>query len=132
MLDQDFKELKKHCRKNGWHCSDYQTLNTDGTLIEIKDIEIEGWNRPKTDLLFVAPPAYPAASPDCFWVAPGQFRLANGSTPQGSSDSNPIPDDTDAGRQTTWFSWHLANWDPNRDNLITFLKVALGRLDIRQ
>jgi E2/UBC family protein E len=96
-------------------------------LITVPNVRLpEGWNRQASTILFLAPPGYPAAQPDCFWVEPGQMRLQNGGTPQGSNDSNPIPELTPP-RQFTWFSWHLQTWNPNRDSLFTYLNVILKR-----
>lgn len=104
-------------------------LPNGGYLIDIPEVDIgAGWNRKTANVLFVAPPGYPAAQPDCFWVEPSEFRLENGATPQASNDSNAIPSDTNPNRRTTWFSWHLQSWDPNRDSLQTFFKVIMSRL----
>ncbi len=98
-------------------------------LVRIPDVALgAGWNRGTATVLFVAPPGYPAAQPDCFWVEPAGLRLAGGGTPQNSNDSNPIPGDIVSGRQTTWFSWHLQTWNPNADSLLTFFKVITNRL----
>lgn len=88
----------------------------------------QGWNRDTITILFVIPPGYPAAQPDCFWVEPGGFRLQNGDTPQASNDANPIPGETVL-RNTTWFSWHLQSWNPNKDSLLTYFQVIKQRLD---
>jgi hypothetical protein len=87
-----------------------------------------GWSQPQVTVLFLAPPGYPAAQPDCFWVEPTGLRLAGGGTPQNTNDSNPIPGDTAQGRKTTWFSWHVQGWNPNSDSLVTFFKVIMKRL----
>jgi hypothetical protein len=102
-------------------------LPSGAHLVTIPKVELPGgWNRQQTTILFVAPPGYPAAQPDCFWVEPGQMRLEKGGTPQGSNDSNPIPEVTPA-RQLTWFSWHLQKWNPNSDSLVTYLNVIMQR-----
>jgi hypothetical protein len=107
-------------------------LGTGGHLITVPNVELpDGWNRRNTTVLFVTPPGYPSAQPDCFWVEPTQFRLANQGTPQGSNDSNPVPGLTPA-RQFTWFSWHLQSWNPNRDSLITYFNVIMKRFESRQ
>jgi len=95
-------------------------------LIEVPNYKLPpGWNRDVVTVIFLAPPGYPAAQPDCFWVEPGGVRLANNATPQGSNDSNPIPG---IGPRGTWFSWHLQQWDPNRDSLLRYLNVIKQRL----
>jgi len=100
-------------------------LRTGAYLIAIPDFRMPiGWNREIVTILFVAPPGYPAAQPDCFWVEPVGVRLANGATPQSTNDSNPIPD---VGQRGTWFSWHLQHWNPNHDSLLTYLNVIKRR-----
>jgi hypothetical protein len=104
-------------------------LANGGSLIRVTQVALgSGWNRPTAEVLFVAPPGYPSAAPDCFWVQPGGLRLSNGATPQGSNDSNPIPGDNEPGRKTTWFSWHVKGWNPNRNSLWTYYLVILDRL----
>lgn len=85
-----------------------------------------GWNHREVTVLFVVPPGYPAAQPDCFWAEPVGLRLADGRTPQGSNDSNPIPE---VGPRGTWFSWHVQHWNPNTDTLVRYLNVILKRFD---
>jgi hypothetical protein len=99
----------------------------DGSfLVTIPNVPLPaGWNHSVVTILFVAPPGYPGAQPDCFWVEPGGMRLADGKTPQGSSDSNPIPG---VGPRGTWFSWHVQRWDPNYDSLTSYFRVVLQRL----
>jgi hypothetical protein len=107
-------------------------LPTGAQLVTVPNVTLpSGWNRPSATVLFVAPQGYPSAQPDCFWVEPGQFRLENQGTPQGTNDSNPIPGLAPP-RQLTWFSWHLQSWNPNRDSLITYFKVIMKRFESRQ
>ena len=95
-------------------------------LIEILNFRMPpGWDRDLVTVIFLAPPGYPAAQPDCFWIEPGGVRLANGATPQGSNDTNPIPG---VGPRGTWFSWHLQQWNPNRDSLLSYLNAIKQRL----
>jgi Prokaryotic E2 family E len=104
-------------------------MSNGGALIKISRVDLPpGWNRPKADILFVAPPGYPSSAPDCFWVEPSGLRLANGNTPQSSNDSNPIPGDVKAGRSTTWFSWHVQGWNPNKNSLYGYYQLILDRL----
>ena len=128
MIDIQLGNLTEYCRALG--CGDPRKtdLQNGGVLIQIAGVKVEGWNRPTADLLFVAPPGYPAGQPDCFWVEPNGFRLANGSTPQAANDGNPIPGDVLPGRSATWFSWHVQSWNPSRDTLTTYFKVILSRL----
>jgi hypothetical protein len=102
-------------------------LSSGAHLVEIPGYPLpSGWNRREATILFVTPPGYPGAQPDCFWVDTAGLRLANGGTPQATNDSNPIPGVN--GRSTTWFSWHLQSWNPNNDSLLTYLYVITQRL----
>jgi hypothetical protein len=129
MLDEQLKALATERARWVGAAPVCSPLSNGGTLISIPDLEIgPGWDRERVTVLFVAPPGYPAAQPDCFWVEPGGFRLSNGGTPQATNDSNPIPGDAPGGRNTTWFSWHLQSWNPNKDTLMTFYNAILQRL----
>lgn len=122
-LDDDIEELAK---RFGDRLS-VVALPSGARLVEVKDYElVEGWNQKSVTILFVAPPAFPAAQPDCFWIEPGGIRLKGGQTPQNTNDSNPIPE---VGPRGTWFSWHLQDWDPNRHTLLSYFKVIERRLD---
>jgi hypothetical protein len=102
-------------------------LPSGACLIEISDYSlVPGWSASKVTLIFVAPAGYPFSQPDCFWVEPGALRLKDGSTPQASNDSNPIPE---VGPRGTWFSWHVQAWNPNRDTLMKFFRLIEERLD---
>ena len=128
MIDEQFEELAQQCKKLGCGTPKRTDLPSSGVLIEIPGVKVEGWNRPSADILFLAPPGYPASQPDCFWIQPSGFRLADGGTPQNTSDSNGIPDDISGERNTTWFSWHIERWNPNQDTLCTYFRVILNRL----
>ena len=70
-------------------------LPNGGHLIEVPNVQLPpGWSQKAVTVLFIVPPGYPAAQPDCFWVevnGPGRLRLEGGGTPQNSNDTNPIP-----------------------------------------
>lgn len=130
MIAQQFDELKARLREKSPVLEATLTpLANGGALIKVVQVDLgPGWNRPSADVLFVAPPGYPNAAPDCFWVEPSPLRLANGATPQNSNDSNPIPGDNEPGRRTTWFSWHIQGWNPNTNSLWTYYLVIRDRL----
>ena len=128
MIDMQLEDLAKCCRTLGYGEPRRTDLPNGGVLIEIAGVKVGGWNRKTADILFLVPPSYPAAQPDCFWVQPGVFRLANGGTPQNTSDGSQIPGDVNAARSTTWFSWHVQRWNPSRDTLLKYFKVILDRL----
>lgn len=128
MINQQFAELQGYLRDEKGLPAELLRLNNGGYLITVKNVPIrDGWNQQVVDVLFIAPPGYPAARPDCFWVTP-QLRLANGTMPQSANDGSPIPVDTPPASPLTWFSWHLQTWDPNVDKLVTFYNVILKRL----
>ena len=128
MLEAQLEDLKKRIsdRKLGGEIT-MTSMPNGGALLKIHAVPITGWNRPAADVLFVAPPGYPSAQPDCFWVEPSGFRLENGATPQASNDGNPIPGDSQP-RSTTWFSWHLQRWNPNQDSLVGYFHTIMDRL----
>lgn len=128
MLEAQFEELKKRIGERKWGTDvSMSAMSNGGTLIRVVGVPLTGWNRPIANVLFVAPPGYPSAMPDCFWVEEAGLRLENGSTPQNTNDSNPIPGDTQA-RSTTWFSWHVQSWNPNKDSLKGFFHSIMDRL----
>lgn len=101
-------------------------LPSGSHLVTVPNVPMpHGWSQATVTVLFLAPPGYPGAQPDCFWVEPTGLRLENGATPQGTNDSNPIPEE---GRRGTWFSWHLQHWNPNSDSLVTYFNVIMRRL----
>jgi len=98
---------------------------TGGHLIEIPNYKLPpGWSREVSNVLFLAPPGYPGAQPDCFWVDPG-IQLRGGGVPQNTNETNAIPG---LGPRGTWFSWHLQHWNPNLDNLARFFRAIEQRL----
>ncbi len=128
MIDIQFKDLTNWCRTLDYDQPKKTDLPSGGVLIEIAGVKVEGWNRPTAKILFLVPTGYPAGQPDCFWIEPSGFRLADGGTPQGANDGNQIPGDVNPARSTTWFSWHVQSWNPSLDTLITYSNVILNRL----
>jgi hypothetical protein len=129
MIDQQLLALAAERQRNSEQRPTARPLPNGGHLITVPDVDIgPGWSARRVTVLFVAPPGYPAARPDCFWIEPSELRLASGATPQSSNDSNAIPGDDVPNRRTTWFSWHLQTWDPNVDSLVTFFNVIMKRL----
>lgn len=128
MIEKQFTEFQSYLRNEKGLGAEFQRLGTGGYLVTVRNVPIRnGWNRSLVDVLFVAPPGYPAAKPDCFWVSP-HLRLANGMMPQNAKDGSPIPGDPLPGRPLTWFSWHLQTWDPNLSDLMTFYGAIMKRL----
>ena len=130
MISDQFAKLKeKLVEKSPASEVTLTNMSNGGMLIKISTVDLGvGWNRTEADVLFVAPPGYPNAAPDCFWVEPAGLRLPDGRTPQNCNDANPIPGDPQPGRQTTWFSWHVQGWHPNKNTLIDFYQLIINRL----
>jgi len=97
----------------------------DGTaLISVPNVPLSaGWDRKHTTVRFVLPAGYPLAQPDCFWTD-AELRLANGTLPQNAAINN-----SHGGTEPLlWFSWHLANWDPNASDLLRYVRAIESRL----
>jgi hypothetical protein len=101
-------------------------LASGTTLITVPGVRLpNGWSKDRTTIRFLVPPAYPYAALDCFW-ADEDLRLAGNQVPANSSADNLIPE---VGAKGLWFSWHLAQpWNPNRDNLSTWMNTVNDRL----
>jgi len=101
-----------------------QKLPDGSHLIVVSAVNLpSGWSKPVVEIKFLTPVGFPFAKPDCFW-ADHDLRLANGNPPQNTG-SNPIPH---VGSGHLWFSWHVATWNPNCDNLLTYWYVIKRRL----
>jgi hypothetical protein len=104
----------------------YQQLPSGAILVIVPNFCLSpGWTQSATTIKFLAPVGYPFARPDCFW-ADDQLRLANGGMPQNSNITL-IPE---TNYNQLWFSWHVAQWNPNRDNLSTYIKVIQNRFKV--
>jgi Prokaryotic E2 family E len=82
------------------------------------------WTSDKTSVYFVIPVGYPMARPDCFWTE-WSLRLAGGGMPKNTGGQVP----PFSQEQLLWFSWHLSSWNPNRDDLVTYINTIKTRLD---
>ena len=119
-LEQQFEALKAEYRP-----AEMQMLPAGGAVITVPDYLLPpGWSHPRTTVTFVAPVGYPLAKPDCFWALP-DLRLQNGSMPQ-ATNHQPVAGTN--GTPQLWFSWHVGPWNPNRDSLLTYLRVIERRL----
>lgn len=112
-------------------------------LIVIPGVELTGYTHNICTVLFVAPPGFPCAQPDHFWVdipnlllnpplekvehdADGTY-LCNHIVPQNTNRSNLISGFPEW-KDLTWFSWHLQSWNPNTCSLYTYFMVIHHRL----
>jgi hypothetical protein len=98
----------------------------DGTaLVHLPKVDLpQGWSSTSTDVWFMVPVGYPGAMPDCFWAA-GNLRLANGELPANSAIQVIGGRGSDLG---LWFSWHLQEWRPAADQLVTYAHFIESRL----
>jgi Prokaryotic E2 family E len=118
IADQQFVVLKDY-----YPLAELRTLPSGAHLITLPNVPLpQGWSQPQTTLFFIAPVGYPLAKPDCFW-ADHNLRLSHGGMPQ-AANITPIPE---INQPQLWFSWHTEHWNPNRDNLLTYLRVIQGR-----
>ena len=111
-----------------------ELLRSQGYTIEVvdggeigiifKDYSIPGhiWNRDKVDILITTHPTYPNAKLDMFWVDPAVALKNNGAQPKSTSPESKF------GRSWQRFSWHINNWNPAHENLITYLGMVEDRL----
>lgn len=108
-----------------------EPLPSGAVIIKIPRFEIpEGWTKPEVCLRFIAPAGYPFSKPDCFWVDADLRLKSTGQMPQNSNHT-PIPESSQT-EPLLWFSWHTTTWNPNRDNLTTYVNVIRNRfLDLR-
>jgi hypothetical protein len=121
-LQEQFKILKAEYPQ-----AELKPLPDGSHLIVIPGIKLSSaWSKPTVEVKFVAPVGYPFGRPDCFWTD-HDLRLSNGNPPQ-STGPNAIPNANDD-TPHLWFSWHLSAWNPNSDNLLTYLNVIKSRFN---
>lgn len=122
-LQQQFEILKMEYEE-----ATLLQLPTGAHLVSIPRVPLPGgWNKGEVTVKFIAPVGYPLARPDCFW-SDVDLRLSTGAMPQNSA-INVIPE---ANESSLWFSWHVSQWNPNRDSLSTFTKVIENRFKVIQ
>jgi len=118
-IEEQFALLRAH--------SPQATLATsaDGqAVVTIPGVALPpGWSTPTTTVRFIVPVGYPFSKPDCFWTDPG-LRLQSGAMPQATGVQSP----PGINEPQLWFSWHAGQWNPNRDNLLTYFYVIQNRL----
>jgi hypothetical protein len=121
LIESQFLAIKERDR----YCGASLTRNGSGTaVVTVPNVELPtGWNKPRTTVYFIVPNGYPMAKPDCFW-ADADLRLASGAMPAntGGNAGEGVPPGS------LWFSWHANTWNPNKDALVTYMGMILGRL----
>jgi len=119
-LERQIAELKNFAQG-----AEANPLASGAVLINIPRITLPaGWTKDATRVRFIAPVGYPFAAPDCFWADSDLLLSTSPNLPQ-ASNVQAIPE---VGDTALWFSWHVQTWNPNRDNLITYLNVIKRRL----
>jgi hypothetical protein len=99
-------------------------LASGAAIIRVPNFALPaGWSKSATTIYFLAPVGYPFSKPDCFW-ADADLRLSSGGMPQ-SAQIQAIPETVEP---LLWFSWHVAQWHPSRDTLISYFYVVKTRL----
>lgn len=98
-------------------------LPNGSSLIVVPGVALGGkWNKAATTVYFLAPVGYPMAQPDCFWVE-ADVRLQRGGMPKNAG-----PQVMPNSQQGLWFSWHANGWNPNKDDLRSYVKIIEDRL----
>jgi len=121
-LQKQFETLKRE-----YPTATCEALPSGAAVITIRDFPLpDGWSRPTIRVTFVAPVGYPLAKPDFFWTSP-ELRLRDGAMPHAAV---PMLMHEANGEFQLRFSWHLNEWNPNRDDLVTFLRVIDHRLQM--
>lgn len=111
--------------KQSFPNSDVKELPDGQFLVTVSGVKLppNDWNKQQAVVSFVVPRGYPMANPDCFY-ADEDLRLRSGAFPKNSSlQSQPF-----FSGQRLWFSWHFASWNPNRDNLLSYVRMIQKRL----
>jgi len=118
IIDAQFSKIVENYKG-----STIQNLPNGTSLVQVPEVNLpDGWNQKQTTIWFLIPQGYPVAKPDCFW-ADRDLRLKNGTMPMNTSHT-PMPN----GTTELWFSWHSAKWNPNTDELLTYLHMTKTRL----
>ena len=120
ILERQFTRFKKR-----YNAAEITELPSGAALITVPNSAIPpGWNIGVSTIRFIAPVGYPNAQPDCFWIK-AEIKLENGTAPKNTG-ANQIPETTET---WLWFSWHLepGQWNPNRDDLLTYFSVLMAR-----
>jgi hypothetical protein len=123
VTERQFERVKER-----YPAATLQGLPSGSALVSMPGIALPpGWSAASTNIYFLVPVGYPGPPPDCFW-ADQTLTLAAGGQPQASNVTQ-IPETAIVGR---WFSWHVVegqrNWNPNRDDLMTFVSIVIDRL----
>jgi len=126
ILDEQFAELQRQGARHGDYSAASLTPQPNGTsVVELRNFLLPpGWNKQRVTVYFIVPVGYPVARPDTFWTDP-DLRLANGG-PAVNTGNNQQPG---VPGNLLWFSWHPSTWNPNRDNLVSYVAMITRRFE---
>jgi hypothetical protein len=118
-LDTQLQRLKERHQDATW-----EDKGGLGLFVTIPNFILPaGWNKSVVQVKFLVPQGFPYSQPDCFW-ADGDLRVQGRSEmPQATQNNAMVPEM--AG--WVWFSWHLAQWNPNRDDLLSWMACIRDR-----
>lgn len=115
----DFEELRRL-----YPSAELEQRADGSAVIKISGFPLSrGWNAAVTTVLFQVPVGYPIARPDSFW-ADDTLRLANGSLPTNAGFNA----NYGGAKPLLWFSYHPSHWNPQSDDLVTYVNVIKSRL----
>lgn len=124
VLDDQIAQLK-NVGERRFSRVEYTAVPNGTALIKLCDFILpQGWNTATTNVYFLVPVGYPQARPDTFWTEPG-LKLASGGPPVSTGTNQPLG----VPANLLWFSWHPAAWNPNRDNLVTYVSMIRRRFE---
>jgi len=119
-LDAQLQRLAERFAGTTW-----EDRATHGLLLTIPSFALPaGWSKDVTQLKFLVPQGYPYSRPDCFW-ADGDLRVKGQQQMPQNTQLNPVVPETVG---MVWFSWHLQDWNPNRDDLFSWIACVRDRL----
>ncbi len=97
-----------------------------GLLVSMPSFALPpGWNKQFTQVKFLVPQGYPYSKPDCFWADPDlRLQAQPHQMPQNTQINPTVPQ----AAGMVWFSWHLQQWNPNRDDLFSWVACMRDRL----
>lgn len=127
MIAPIVQEQLAELRSAAGEAANWQERPEGSIWVEVPQVALPaGWNKPSCTIHFLAPIGYPQARPDCFY-ADSDLRLSSGGLPANANVQG-----APSGQVLLWFSYHVSQWDPQRDTLATYLNVCKQRLrDLR-
>lgn len=129
VAEDHFRALQNNWPRRQRYSNVSLTPVGNGTLlVRIEGFVLpSGWKPETTNIYFLIPAGYPVARPDTFWTD-GNVSLQSGAPVMntGNNQQPGIPPGL------KWFSWHPSSWNPNRDNLLTWVEMIRRRFEERR